>query len=77
MKKSLERWAKVCPKMVALSSQAHVAYLVSDAKADIAELGAALARAEHFIAGFEGDSAQENVDSLLSDIRRALGVTHG
>ena len=77
MKKSLERWSKVCPKMVALSSPAHVAYLVGDAQADIAELGAVLARAEQFIAGFEGDPAQEGVDALIGDIRQALGVAHG
>lgn len=77
MKKSLERWAKVCPKMVAMSSEAHIAYLVSDAQADLAELGAALARAEQFIAGFECDPVQEGVDTLLSDVRQALGVAHG
>lgn len=77
MKKSLERWAKMCPKMVALSSQAHVAYLVSDAQADIAELAALLSRAEQFIAGFEGDPAQDGcVDGLLTDIRQVLGVAN-
>lgn len=77
MKKTLERWAKVCPRMVAMSSQAHVAYLVSDAQADIAELAAALRRAEQFIAGFEGDPIQDGVDSLLYDVRQVLGVING
>lgn len=77
MKKSLDRWAKVCPKMVAVSSQAHVACLVSDAQADIAELAEVLRRAEQFIAGFEGDEAQDGcVDGLLTDIRQVLGVPH-
>ena len=32
----------------------------------------ALEKAEHFIAGFEGDELQEGVDELLSEIRAAL-----
>lgn len=38
MRKSIERWAAIDPKLVAQASPAHIAYLVADAQADIAEL---------------------------------------
>ncbi|WP_339079642.1 hypothetical protein [Pseudomonas sp. TMP9] len=38
MRKSIERWAAIDPRLVAKAGPAYIAYLVADAQADIAEL---------------------------------------
>lgn len=75
MKKTIDAWGKIDPWQVAVCSQAHIAYLVADAKADIAELAGLLSRSEQFIAGFDGDTLQDGcLAVLLADLRRVLAV---
>ena len=47
----------------------------AEIKRDRNRLRAALEHAGNFIAGFEGDEAQEGIDELLAEIRAAIGKT--
>lgn len=70
-------WDKVEPFVVAQCSARHIQSVLEDAKRDIALLDAALAEAETFIAGFEGDQTQDHIEELLAKVRAAQSPTGG
>lgn len=53
-----------------------IEYIDGVRRADASTNKAALMMAERFITGFEDDDAQEGVDIILSNLRKAIAQTH-